>query len=74
MWNRNLTALYNLGYLTETWESSQENGAQENTIVHKKLEEGHTLHCPSANLEDNYTEEALLKPHTLKKVELEGSD
>lgn len=42
----------------------------------QKLEASHTLHCLFANLEDNYREEALLKPHTLKKneVELEGSD
>lgn len=42
--------------------------------MHKELEEGHTLHCPFANLEDSCRAEALLKPHTLKKVELEGSD
>lgn len=37
----NLTALYDPGYLTKTWESLLENGTQENTILCKKLEESH---------------------------------
>lgn len=59
-----------MGELVGEWGPGGYNCAQ-------KLEEGYTLHCPFANLEDNYREEALLKPHTLKKrkkVELEGSD
>lgn len=60
-----------MGELLGEWGLGGHNCAQ-------KLEEGHTLRCPFANLEDNYREEASLKPHTLKKekkkVELEGSD